>query len=145
MKKEKNISTEETTEKKENANKFQISSQAVIIMLTILIFILLIYIVFSRYIDKRNLELKDSYLNISTETITDTQSTESILININTDDLFELTLIDGIGQAKAQAIIDYRKENGDFITIEEIRNVSGIGDALFEKIRNQIYVEVPEE
>ena len=48
--------------------------------------------------------------------------------------------INGIGEAKAKAIIDYREKNGNFNTIEDIRNVSGIGDALFEKIKAYITV-----
>ena len=59
-------------------------------------------------------------------------------ININSADVAELTGLSGIGEAKAKAIIQYRNENGNFTNIEDIKNVSGIGDALFEKISNQI-------
>lgn len=61
-------------------------------------------------------------------------------VNINTCSKEELMTINGIGEAKAKAIIDYREKNGNFNTIEDIRNVSGIGDALFEKIK--VYITV---
>ena len=44
----------------------------------------------------------------------------------------------GIGEAKADAIINYRNENGSFKQIEDIKNVSGIGDSVFEKIKDNI-------
>ena len=44
----------------------------------------------------------------------------------------------GIGESKADAIINYRKENGDFSNLEDIKNVSGIGDSVFEKIKDNI-------
>ena len=52
----------------------------------------------------------------------------------------ELTKLSGIGEAKAQDIIDYRNTNGSFKTIEEIKNISGIGDALFAKIKDNITI-----
>ena len=61
-------------------------------------------------------------------------------ININTATLEELQTLTGIGAGKAQSIIDYRIENGDFSKIEDIMNVSGIGEAVFEKIKEYITV-----
>ncbi len=60
-------------------------------------------------------------------------------ININTASLNELTNIPSIGEAKAQKIIEYRIGK-KFKTIEDIKEVSGIGDALFEKIKEYITV-----
>lgn len=65
---------------------------------------------------------------------------ENKIININTATLDELMTITGIGEAKANAIIEYRKEHGKFNTIEDIMNVSGIGESLFAKIKNYITV-----
>ena len=48
--------------------------------------------------------------------------------------------IPGIGEAKATSIIEYRTTTGLFQTIEDIKNVSGIGDAIFESIRDYITV-----
>ena len=67
-------------------------------------------------------------------------STTSKLININAASKEELTTLSGIGDAKAQAIIEYRKTNGNFKAIEDILNVNGIGDAIFTKIKDYITV-----
>ena len=55
-------------------------------------------------------------------------------ININTANSAELDSLSGIGPSKAEAIIKYREENGNFKTIEEIKNVTGIGEGLFKKL-----------
>lgn len=67
-------------------------------------------------------------------------SEESNLININTAGIEELTTLTGIGDVKAEAIIKYRSEVGKFKTKEELLNVEGIGEALFEKIKDNITV-----
>ena len=61
-------------------------------------------------------------------------------ISINDADEENLTKISGIGSSKAKSIIEYRKQNGNFKTIEDIMNVSGIGKSLFEKIKDYITV-----
>lgn len=63
---------------------------------------------------------------------------DSNLININSASVSELDDLPGIGPSKAQAIITYREENGPFKAIEEIKNVSGIGESSFEKIKDLI-------
>lgn len=68
---------------------------------------------------------------------------EEIYIDINTAGIEELMCLDGIGEVTAEAIINYRNENGGFNNIEEIMNVYGIGEAKFEKIREHIYVQNP--
>lgn len=65
---------------------------------------------------------------------------DSNLININTAGIEELTTLTGIGDVKAEAIIKYRSELGKFKTKEELLNVEGIGEALFEKIKDNITV-----
>ncbi len=60
------------------------------------------------------------------------------LVNINTATLSELTQISGIGETRAQAIIDYREKNGAFSSIEDIKNVDGIKDGVFSKIKDYI-------
>ena len=64
----------------------------------------------------------------------------STLININTADLEQLKEITGIGNIKAQSIIDYREANGGFKSLEELKNVDGIGEKTFEKIKNNIKI-----
>lgn len=61
-------------------------------------------------------------------------------VNINTASLEELCTISGIGQSRAQSIITYREQNGAFGSIEEIMNVTGIKDGLFQKIKDKIKV-----
>lgn len=62
------------------------------------------------------------------------------IININTATISELQNITGVGEVKAQSIINYREKNGGFKSIEEIKNVDGIGDKTFEKIKDQISI-----
>ena len=73
-------------------------------------------------------------------TTNDKNSTVSTIININTASLKELTSLSGIGESKAKLIITYREANGKFKSIEDIKKVKGIGDAIFEKIKNSITV-----
>ena len=62
------------------------------------------------------------------------------LVNINTASLEELDGLPGIGPTTAQKIIDYRNENGPFTRIEDIVNVSGIGPATYEELKDLITV-----
>lgn len=55
-------------------------------------------------------------------------------LNLNTCTADELMTIDGIGEAKASAIIEYREYIGGYSSVDEIKNIKGIGDALFEKL-----------
>ena len=61
-------------------------------------------------------------------------------VNINTATVQELEALNGIGPVKAQAIIDHRKANGPFKSIEQIKDVKGVGDATFDKIKGDIAV-----
>ena len=61
-------------------------------------------------------------------------------VNINTASLSELKTLSGIGDAKANAIIEYRTKIGKFKSIEEVKNVSGISDSLYEKIKDLITI-----
>jgi competence protein ComEA len=69
-----------------------------------------------------------------------TPGSNDALININTATLEQLDILPGIGLSYAQAIIDYRTQNGPFKTIEEIKNVKHIGDSVFAKIKDRITV-----
>lgn len=71
---------------------------------------------------------------------TETPPSNSDLININTASLEELDSLPGIGPTIAQRIIDYREENGEFDSIEDIMNVSGVGPSTFEQIQDLITV-----
>ncbi len=69
-----------------------------------------------------------------------TGMTASGLININTADSITLQEIPGVGPATAEKIIAYRTENGRFAAKEDIKNVSGIGDKTYEKMKDKITV-----
>lgn len=62
-------------------------------------------------------------------------------ININTAKMSELEEIPGVGEATAQKIMEYREQNGKFKNIEDIKNVSGIGDSKFENMKDKICVK----
>ena len=67
-------------------------------------------------------------------------SSSTELININTASSAELESLPGIGPTTAQKIIEYREQNGVFVSIEDIINVSGIGPGLYERIKDLITV-----
>ncbi len=65
---------------------------------------------------------------------------EEGLININTADANTLMQLRGIGEVRAQKIIDFRTKNGCFVTKEDIMRIDGIGSTVFEKIKDDITV-----
>ena len=73
---------------------------------------------------------------------TDSSERESqdTLININTASAGELTSLSGIGQSRADAIIEYRQSNGKFQSIDDIMKIPGIKQGIFNKIKNKISV-----
>lgn len=74
-------------------------------------------------------------------TLNSTTSTSNSKININKASQTELEQIPGIGPSTALKIINYRTENGKFKSIEDIKNISGIGDSKFNNIKNYICVK----
>ena len=67
-------------------------------------------------------------------------SSDGALVNINTASLEELETLPSIGEVRAQAIITYRETNGGFRTIEELQEVSGIGEKIFADVAPYITV-----
>ena len=65
----------------------------------------------------------------------------SAKVNINTATVEELMSLKGIGEKKAESIVEYREEIGSFATIDELKGVKGIGDKVFNKIKNHIAIE----
>lgn len=66
------------------------------------------------------------------------QESSNKKININSATLEELKTLNGVGDSKAKSIIEYREQNGSFKSIEDIKNVTGIGEKMFERIKEQI-------
>ncbi len=70
-----------------------------------------------------------------------TAAKESAKVNLNTASINELTALKGIGEKKAQAIVDYREKQGKFTTVDQLADVSGIGPATLEANRDMIIVK----
>ena len=80
-------------------------------------------------------------MQISTSADTHTTTiTGSGILDINTATKDDLVLLPGVGEVLAQAIIDYRNNNGPFITVQDLLNVSGIGDKKLNGMLNYITV-----
>lgn len=79
--------------------------------------------------------------NIITGSNTESKGSEKGLININIATQSELETLPGIGTSTATKIINYRDENGKFKTVEDIKNVKGIGEAKYENIKSLITVQ----
>lgn len=71
----------------------------------------------------------------------DKSASKTIKVNINTATSEELQSLPGIGESIANRIITYRKENGKFSKIEDLTNVSGIGEAKFNNIKSYVFVK----
>jgi competence protein ComEA len=80
--------------------------------------------------------------NVDTKSTTSTNedNMKTTIVNINTATISELTTLPGLGEKKAEAIIKYREEHGNFEKIEDITNVSGIGNSIYESIKDLITV-----
>ncbi len=63
-------------------------------------------------------------------------------VNLNTASQGELEALQGIGPAKAKAIIEYREKNGSFASVDDLQKVAGIGSATIKQLRDEIVVEV---
>lgn len=66
---------------------------------------------------------------------------ESFLVNINTADVSALTGLPGIGSTRAERIVEYRDTHGGFASKEELKNVNGIGDSIYENLEAYISVD----
>lgn len=64
-------------------------------------------------------------------------------VNLNTASAAQLEALNGVGAAKAEAIVAYRTEHGGFKTVDELANVKGIGDKTVAKNRDQMTVAAP--
>ena len=87
------------------------------------------------YIPSKN-EEEQEYITQGKDNMSEGQSK----ININSAQIEELITLPGVGEATANKIIEYRKENGKFQKIEDLKNVPGIGDSKYENIKMLIKV-----
>lgn len=96
----------------------------------------------SHYIIPKVGEDLQSHENIDLEnSVTSNSNNKNNLININTATIQELDNLPGVGEATANKIINYREEKGRFNSIEEIKNVNGIGDKKYDEIKALINIE----
>ena len=95
-------------------------------------------------ISKIETDLTQKYVitssGVSTK-VEEKETTQNSKININTATQTQLETLPGIGPSTAQKIITYREENGKFNNIEDIKEVSGIGDSKFNNIKDYITVK----
>ncbi|AWK50769.1 competence protein ComEA [Clostridium beijerinckii] len=90
------------------------------------------------YIANKN-DITREGINTNSELNTNnSQGISNNIVNINTATIEQLKTLDGIGDSKANSIIEYREQNGGFKSKEDIKNVTGIGEKMFEKIKEQI-------
>jgi competence protein ComEA len=80
--------------------------------------------------------VNNACINVENQDDNDTAA----LLSINTATKDDLMTLPGIGESKAQSIIDYRDSNGTFQIIDDIKNVTGIGESIFDKIKDLITV-----
>lgn len=81
---------------------------------------------------------EDSEVGSSSEPVSTDEKSNSSKININKATIAELEELPGVGEATANKIINYRSENGAFKSIEEIKNVNGIGDKKYADMKDLI-------
>ena len=123
----------------------------------IIIFVLILLFSIYKVIDSKNLDIKDNVYIVSQSDVHEKESisnnisdendiendlnNKNNLININTASIQELDTLPGIGEATANKIVNYREEKGKFNSIEEIKNVNGIGDKKYEELKTLISIE----
>ena len=83
---------------------------------------------------------QETYLLQQTGSADSAAEPEDGRINLNTASKEQLMTLSGIGESKAETIISYREKNGAFQTIEDLMNIPGIKNGVFEKIKDNIMV-----
>ncbi len=87
-----------------------------------------------------NIEEEATVVTEKGEGIVQDEKEDGGKVNINIASQTELETLSGIGPSMAIKIIEYREKNGDFSSIEEIKNVPGIGDAKYDNIKDEIEI-----
>ena len=93
--------------------------------------------------NKSNISVKESDVitNDKSDIVKESDNNKNTIVNINTCTFEELLSINGIGESKAKSIIEYRENVGLFTSKEDIMKVSGIGNSLYDKIKDYITTE----
>lgn len=89
-------------------------------------------------------DIEENYISVDSGKrviMSDESNNSSLIVNINTANETELEQLPGIGPSISSKIVDYRNQNGKFKNIEDIKNVTGIGDSKYEKIKDFIKVK----
>jgi len=84
------------------------------------------------------------YIDVKSDDFTnyvEDPSTERSKININESDAAGLMKLKGVGKVLAARIIEYRSTNGSFRSVEELKRVKGLGQKLYEKIRDEVSID----
>lgn len=115
--------------------------QTILIFITVLFIGLMAGVLIGRQTGGTAIRLSD----FETTTNTQTQDSQSATVavgklNINIATVQELSMLPGIGDTYAQRIVEYRQNNGPFLTTKDLLNVKGIGEKRFEAISNYITV-----
>lgn len=105
--------------------------------LAVLVILLLLFFLGMRLLERR---AKEKTAQPVTSIITETDAETDGKIDLNTATKDELKTLHGVGDKKAQAIIDHRNEYGPFTSIEELTEVDGIGEGIFEENKDLICV-----
>ena len=93
------------------------------------------------YIPNVNEEIEEYITEENGEGIVENSNNSLVKININIADVVMLCKLPGVGESLANRIIQYREENGKFKSIDDLKNVSGIGEKKFESIREYVVVK----
>lgn len=92
------------------------------------------------YIPKEGEEISEQVERVVNQEKIPEGSSDSSLVNLNTGTKEELTTLNGIGDKKAENIINYREINGSFKTVEDLKKVDGIGEKTYESLKDSVCV-----
>ncbi|MDP3730867.1 MAG: helix-hairpin-helix domain-containing protein [Candidatus Omnitrophota bacterium] len=107
-------------------------------ILLVLLIILLIGLAFTLY------QKRAVHVDVKSDGFTDyaeDPSSRTLKININESDAAGLMELKGVGRILAERIIEYRSTNGNFRSVEELKKVKGVGQKLYEKIKDGVSID----
>lgn len=94
------------------------------------------------YIPNKDDQIEEYITTENDDGVVESQGEKNnVKVNINKADVQELTELPGVGESLASRIVSYRNENGKFKSIEDLKNVSGIGEKKYESIKEYVVVK----